>query len=49
MGRSGRVIYRIEMLDEWIREQEQADSRSNTSLSPVNVAPQRRAGYSATA
>ncbi|WP_328928488.1 helix-turn-helix domain-containing protein [Streptomyces sp. NBC_00190] len=49
MGRSGRVMYRIETLDEWIREQEQADSRSNTSLSPVNVAPQCRAGYPATA
>ncbi|WP_331284312.1 helix-turn-helix transcriptional regulator [Streptomyces antarcticus] len=49
MGRSGRVMYRIETLDEWIREQEQADSRSNTSLSPVNAVPQRRAGYPATA
>ncbi|MFD3804405.1 helix-turn-helix transcriptional regulator [Streptomyces sp. NPDC058619] len=49
MGRSGRVMYRIETLDEWIREQEQADSRSNTSLNPVNAAPKRRAGYAATA
>lgn len=49
MGQSGRVMYRIETLDEWIREQEQADSRSNTSLSPVNAVPQRRAGYPATA
>ncbi|WTB02356.1 helix-turn-helix domain-containing protein [Streptomyces avidinii] len=49
MGRSGRVMYRIETLDEWIREQEQADSRSNTSLNPVNATPQRRAGYAATA
>lgn len=42
-------MYRIETLGGWIREQEQADSRSNTSLNPVNAAPQRRAGYSATA
>ncbi|GGZ55747.1 hypothetical protein GCM10010371_14050 [Streptomyces subrutilus] len=48
MGRSGRVMYRIQTLDEWIREQERADSRSNASLSPVNAAPQRRAGYPAT-
>lgn len=49
MGRSGRVMYRIETLDEWIREQEQVDSRSNASINPVNAAPQRRAGYQATA
>ncbi|MBT2467295.1 helix-turn-helix domain-containing protein [Streptomyces sp. ISL-66] len=49
MGRNGRVMYRIEMLDEWIREQEQVDSRSNTSLSPVSAVPQRRTGYPTTA
>ncbi|WRZ18843.1 helix-turn-helix domain-containing protein [Streptomyces sp. NBC_00243] len=45
MGSSGRVMYRIEALDAWIREQEQADSRSNTTLSPLGTAPQRRSDY----
>ncbi|MGX1759386.1 helix-turn-helix domain-containing protein [Streptomyces lydicus] len=35
MGSGGRVMYRLESLDAWIQEQEQADSRSNLSLSPV--------------
>ncbi|WP_406120353.1 helix-turn-helix transcriptional regulator [Streptomyces sp. NBC_00989] len=45
MGPRGRVMYRIEALDAWIREQEQADSRSNTTLSPLGAAPQRRSDY----
>ncbi|WP_078893586.1 helix-turn-helix domain-containing protein [Streptomyces sp. CT34] len=36
MGPRGRVMYRREALDAWIREQEQADSRSNTALSPLS-------------
>ncbi|MFE0380812.1 helix-turn-helix domain-containing protein [Streptomyces inhibens] len=35
MGSGGRVMYRLESLDAWIQEQEEADSRSNVSLSPV--------------
>ncbi|MCZ4123673.1 helix-turn-helix transcriptional regulator [Streptomyces sp. H39-S7] len=42
MGPRGRVMYRRESLYAWIREQEQADSRSNTSLNPLSVAPQFR-------
>ncbi|GGX31388.1 helix-turn-helix transcriptional regulator [Streptomyces lomondensis] len=42
MGPRGRVMYRLEALDAWIREQEQADSRSNTVLSPLEAAPQTR-------
>ncbi|WP_338673904.1 helix-turn-helix domain-containing protein [Streptomyces sp. SCSIO 30461] len=42
MGQCGRVMYRIDSLDAWIRQQEQADSRSNASLNPVNVNPRRR-------
>lgn len=42
MGPRGRVMYRVEALDTWIREQELADSRSNTSLSPLAVVPQPR-------
>ncbi|MEU5682440.1 helix-turn-helix transcriptional regulator [Streptomyces venezuelae] len=49
LGARGRVTYRLDALDTWIREQEQADSRSNPALDPVSAAPQRRAGYSATA
>lgn len=37
MGPHGRVMYRVETLDAWIREQEGADSRSNLALSPLNV------------
>ncbi|MFD8589905.1 helix-turn-helix transcriptional regulator [Streptomyces sp. NPDC059637] len=43
MGPRGRVMYRREALDAWVREQEQADSRSNTALSPLLAAPRRRA------
>ncbi|MFI5981981.1 helix-turn-helix transcriptional regulator [Streptomyces sp. NPDC051555] len=50
MGARGRVTYRIDALDAWIHEQEQADSRSNPALNPVSAAPKRRcASYSATA
>ncbi|WP_406395649.1 helix-turn-helix domain-containing protein [Streptomyces sp. NBC_00882] len=45
MGRRGRVMYRLEALDAWVREQEQADSRSNTTLSPLTAAPQTRPDY----
>ncbi|WP_369175400.1 helix-turn-helix transcriptional regulator [Streptomyces sp. R28] len=45
MGPRGRVTYRLEALDAWIREQEQADSRSNTALSPLDAAPQSRSDY----
>ncbi|BCK73095.1 hypothetical protein Srufu_070480 [Streptomyces libani subsp. rufus] len=44
MGPRGRVMYRRKALDAWIREQEQADSRSNTTLSPLSAAPQYRPG-----
>ncbi|GGN51676.1 hypothetical protein GCM10012285_42020 [Streptomyces kronopolitis] len=40
MGR--RVMYRIAALDEWVRVQEQADSRSNSALNPLTHKPQRR-------
>ncbi|MFD7117282.1 helix-turn-helix transcriptional regulator [Streptomyces sp. NPDC059883] len=40
MGR--RVMYRITALDEWVRDQELADSRSNRVLDPLNRKPQRR-------
>jgi predicted DNA-binding transcriptional regulator AlpA len=39
----GRVMYRISALDEWIVQQERADSRSNQALNPLNRKPQRRA------
>ncbi|WP_079193928.1 helix-turn-helix transcriptional regulator [Streptomyces sp. CB02923] len=42
MGAGGRVMYRLEALDAWVREQELADSRSNTSLNPVDAAPTLR-------
>ncbi|MCZ0990429.1 helix-turn-helix transcriptional regulator [Streptomyces diastatochromogenes] len=42
MGPRGRVMYRLEAVDAWIREQEQADSRSNTVLSPLSATPQYR-------
>lgn len=40
MGR--RVMYRISALDAWVVQQEQADSRSNPALNPLNRKPQRR-------
>lgn len=34
MGR--RVMYRITALEDWVREQEEADSRTNSKLDPLN-------------
>ncbi|WP_274563350.1 helix-turn-helix transcriptional regulator [Streptomyces spiramyceticus] len=42
MGPRGRVMYRLEALVAWVREQEKADSRSNTVLNPLNARPQER-------
>ncbi|MFE5957941.1 helix-turn-helix transcriptional regulator [Streptomyces rubiginosohelvolus] len=42
MGPRGRVMYRVEALDAWVREQEQADSRSNPALNPLSIRPQER-------
>ncbi|HBF84411.1 MAG TPA: DNA-binding protein [Streptomyces sp.] len=39
MGPRGRVMYRVEALDAWVREQEQADSRFNPALNPLSVRP----------
>ncbi|MFD3525844.1 helix-turn-helix transcriptional regulator [Streptomyces sp. NPDC058653] len=39
MGRRGRVMYRVEAVDAWVREQEQADSRSNPALDPLRAVP----------
>lgn len=36
MGTRGRVMYGREFLDAWIQDEEQADSRSNGSLSPLS-------------
>ncbi len=32
-------MYRLEALDAWVREQEQAESRSNPALNPLSVRP----------
>ncbi|MGA5265392.1 helix-turn-helix transcriptional regulator [Streptomyces lydicamycinicus] len=42
MGPRGRVMYRLEALDAWVHEQEQADSRSNEALNPLNAPRQER-------
>ncbi|MFD9425364.1 MULTISPECIES: hypothetical protein [unclassified Streptomyces] len=42
-------MYRREALDAWIREQEQADSRCNTALSPLNAPRHYRSGGTAVA
>ncbi|MFE3881909.1 helix-turn-helix transcriptional regulator [Streptomyces lydicus] len=39
----GRVMYRISALNEWVIAQEQADSRSNAALNPLNQKPLKRA------
>ena len=39
---SGRVMYRVSVLDEWIAQQEAADSRSNPELNPLSYEPQLR-------
>ncbi|OKH93401.1 helix-turn-helix transcriptional regulator [Streptomyces uncialis] len=49
MGPRGRVMYRRETLDAWIHEQELADSRCNTELSPLNAPRHYRSGSSAVA
>ncbi|MFJ9979258.1 helix-turn-helix transcriptional regulator [Streptomyces cyaneofuscatus] len=49
MGPRGRVMYRVEALDAWVREQEQADSRSNPALNPLSVRPQERSARFTTA
>ncbi|MCX4679941.1 helix-turn-helix domain-containing protein [Streptomyces sp. NBC_01433] len=41
-GPRGRVMYRVEALNAWVREQEQADSRSNPALNPLSIQPQER-------
>lgn len=38
----GRVMYRVSALDEWVAQQEAADSRSNHALSPLSCEPRRR-------
>ncbi|MFJ2649486.1 helix-turn-helix transcriptional regulator [Streptomyces sp. NPDC087420] len=40
MGR--RVMYRVSALNEWVAQQEQADSRSNPAVNPLNCKPRRR-------
>ncbi|MFJ8228595.1 helix-turn-helix transcriptional regulator [Streptomyces sp. NPDC094448] len=42
MGPRGRVMYRRDALDAWVREQEQADSRSNPDLNPLTAALRER-------
>ncbi|WP_078969841.1 helix-turn-helix transcriptional regulator [Streptomyces natalensis] len=39
----GRVMYRISALNEWVIEQEQADSRSNAARNPLRQKPEQRA------
>ena len=36
MGSGGRVMYRCELLDAWLTEQQEADARSNPVLNPLN-------------
>jgi len=40
----GRVMYRISALDEWVKEQESADSRSNPDLNPLKAIASRARG-----
>ncbi|MFG2528995.1 helix-turn-helix domain-containing protein [Streptomyces sp. NPDC048516] len=42
LGPGGRVMYRRDLLDAWLTEQQNADSRSNPALNPVRKAPQQR-------
>ncbi|MEU8678139.1 helix-turn-helix domain-containing protein [Streptomyces sp. NPDC048560] len=39
---SRRVVYRVAALNEWIEQQEMADSRSNVELSPLSCQPERK-------
>lgn len=41
-GPGGRVMYRRDLLDACLNEQQQADSRSNPALNPLSNAPQQR-------
>ncbi len=43
MGPGGRVMYRRDLLDAWLTEQQAADSRSNLTLSPLVQVQRRRA------
>ncbi|MEU3931556.1 helix-turn-helix domain-containing protein [Streptomyces sp. NPDC029044] len=42
MGPGGRVMYRRDLLDAWLSEQQRADSRSNPALDPLNRARRQR-------
>jgi predicted DNA-binding transcriptional regulator AlpA len=42
MGPRGRVMYRLEALNAWVREQEWAGSRSNAALNPLSAPRQER-------
>ncbi|MEU1906614.1 helix-turn-helix domain-containing protein [Streptomyces hygroscopicus] len=42
MGPGGRVMYRRDLLDAWLAEQQELDSRSNDALNPLNRAPTQR-------
>ncbi|MFJ9616164.1 helix-turn-helix domain-containing protein [Streptomyces noursei] len=42
MGPGGRVMYRRDLLDAWLTEHQNVDSRSNPARDPVRKAPQRR-------
>jgi predicted DNA-binding transcriptional regulator AlpA len=42
MGPGGRVMYRRDLLDAWLTEQQEADSRSNPALSPMTRQPRQR-------
>jgi hypothetical protein len=42
MGHGGRVMYRRDLLDAWLSEQQRADSRSNPALDPLNRARRQR-------
>lgn len=42
MGPGGRVMYRRDLLDAWLTEQQAVDSRSNSTLSPLAKVPQFR-------
>ncbi|MET9890006.1 helix-turn-helix domain-containing protein [Streptomyces sp. NPDC006465] len=44
MGACGRVMYRRNALDAWIREQERADSRSNPVLNPLGAPLRHKTG-----
>ncbi|MGE7440039.1 helix-turn-helix domain-containing protein [Kitasatospora sp. NPDC001175] len=48
MGPGGRVMYRRDLLDAWLTEQQEVDSRSNPALSPLNKPPQSRSPRRAT-